>query len=160
MQPPTVTRSADGYTIPSTTTVAARYAPPVKRPTSVTILSFLAIVGGNLALILSIAFLVAGGQAAVQGLITGGVGGLLIVALLVILALSILYIVVGVAAWQLRAWAWPVAVLLQGMAINFYVIFLLTGVDVWWRQLIGLAVAILMVYYLYRPEVKKAFGRV
>jgi hypothetical protein len=135
-----------------------------QRPTGITILAVLAIIGGVLG-ILGGCGVVAGGaligamgaQAGV-GNVTAG-GGLLSVYGIVILAIAVADIVFGIGAWTLKPWAWMLGLVLQGISVVVAIVSILAGWSSIGSQIIGLAVNAVIIYYLMTPDVKKAFGR-
>jgi cbb3-type cytochrome oxidase subunit 3 len=136
-----------------------RSTPVYERPTGVTTLAILAIVGGILALIVASLGLIVGGWAAILGFIRGAEGGLAVVELLTMFFLAIVSIVLGVGAWQLKAWAWPVGIITRGLAIILSLIFVLTDLSTWPEQTLDILFSIAVLYYLFTPRVKAAFDR-
>lgn len=131
----------------------------IERPTGITILAILAIVGGVLALVVASLGLIVGGWAAVLGFVQGAEGGLAVVALLTLFVLALVSIIVGWGAWQLKAWTWPVGIITRGIAINLSVIFILTDPTSWPENTIAILFSVAVLYYLFTPRVKAAFGR-
>jgi hypothetical protein len=117
------------------------------RPTGITILAVLAGVGGVLTALAGIALFVLGAVA------FGGLGALLGLAFL---AVAALYIAFCVGALQMKPWAWPLGVVGAAASIILSVLQLIGG-DV--SQIISIAIAGAIIYYLMRPEIKSAFGR-
>jgi hypothetical protein len=117
------------------------------RPTGITILAVLAGVGGVLTDLAGIALFVLGAVA------FGGLGALLGLAFL---AVAALYIAFCVGALQMKPWAWPLGVVGAAFSIVLSVLQLIGG-DV--SQIISIAIAGAIIYYLMRPEIKSAFGR-
>jgi hypothetical protein len=117
------------------------------RPTGITILAVLAGVGGVLTALAGIALFVLGAVA------FGGLGALLGLAFL---AVAALYIAFCVGALQMKPWAWPLGVVGAAASIILSVLQLIGG-DV--SQIISIAIAGAIIYYLMRPEIKAAFGR-
>ena len=144
-----------------------------KRPTGVTILALLAIVGGILGIFGSLAIVVLGGfiggasaipdvqqaaggadaatQVANAAAAAVGVG----VATFVI---SVIQLIFGLGAWLLKKWAWTIGVLVEGLQILSVIVgWLVSGFT--GSSLITLAIAAVILWYLFRPNVKAAFGR-
>jgi hypothetical protein len=144
----------------------------MNRPTGVTILGWLAIVFGAFGLLASIggaiaalAFLGVGAGIAGTGAATSGAlfaaGAFLIVALAVWTAiLSAIEVVFGVGALQLRPWAWTVGVVWTWVSIVTSVlnIFGTRGGGIF-AGLLGIVIALAILYYLYTDEVRMAFGK-
>lgn len=134
-----------------------------ERPTGVTILAVLAVIGGLLALFLGgfMAFIgpamgvemtkqTGDAATAVYGTLMTGLG----VALLV---QGLLQLVTAYGLFTLKGWAWALAVILQifSLAVNgFQLVRGQMGGPV-----IGILIAAGILYYLFRPHVKRAFGR-
>ncbi len=127
-----------------------------QRPTGVTILAILAIIGGVLGLCGSISLLGLGGLTAVSGEVSTGAtagifGGLGIIS-------SVLYLAFGVGAWLLKPWAWILGVIGAGLSIVSNVLSLVGGGTLI-AAVIGLIIPVVILWYLFRPEIKAAFGR-
>ena len=117
------------------------------RPTGITILAVLAGVGGILLALAGISLFVLGAVA------FGGLGALLGLAFI---AVAALYIAFCVGALQLKPWAWPLGVVGSVASIVLSVLQLLGG-DI--SQIIGIAIAGAILYYLWQPGIKAVFGR-
>jgi hypothetical protein len=122
-------------------------APTATRPTGITILAVLAGIGGVLMAIAGIALFVLGAVA------FGGLGALLGIAFL---AVAALYLAFCVGALQMKPWAWPLGVVGAVASIILSVLQLLGG-DL--SQIIGIAIAGAILYYLWQPGIKAAFGQ-
>ncbi len=118
------------------------------RPTGITILAILAGVGGVLMAIAGIGLFVLGAVA------FGGLGALLGIAFI---AVAALYIAFCVGALQMKPWAWPLGVVGAVASIILSVLQLLGGDIV--SQIIGIAIAGAILYYLNQPGIKAAFGQ-
>jgi uncharacterized membrane protein (DUF2068 family) len=127
----------------------------VQRPVGVTILAVLSIIGGILLLLGGIALLGLGGAAAAGGATGGGLAVILGVVLLVIAALELAF---GIGAWMLKPWAWMLGVISQVGSLVLSLIYILTGSDIT-SQLISIIIAAVILYYLFTPNVRRAFGR-
>lgn len=131
----------------------------LNRPVGVTIIGILQIIGGAFTVIASLAALVGGSaflatQSSEDVSLIAGVGVGLGIVFLVVGALSI---IIGIGMLKLKPWAWLWTLVLQGVNAVLGAIALISG-DA--SQIIGLAIAGIIFYYLLRPEVKAAFGRV
>ena len=112
------------------------------RPTGVTILAILALIGGLLNLFF-------GGVEAVMGpMAIMGIG---------LLVVGVLQLVVAFGLFTLKGWAWMLAVVLQAIAIILNV-FRMGGENTV-PVVIATLVSVGILYYLFRPHVKQAFGR-
>lgn len=117
------------------------------RPTGITILAVLAGVGGILTALAGIALFALGAVA------FGGLGALLGLAFI---AVAALYIAFCVGALQLKPWAWPLGVVGAVASIILGALQLIGG-D--FSQIIGIAIAGGILYYLNQPGIKAVFGR-
>src|SRR6266567_1197825 len=106
--------------------------PKPRRPTGVTILGVLAILGG-------IALLVAGVAAIALGLVLG-----------------ILYFAVGIGYFGGKGWAWTVGIIVTAISIVLDIIQIAFGA---YSNAFGLVIGLLIIYYLTRPHVKVFFGK-
>ncbi len=119
-----------------------------QRPTGITILAILAAIGGVLYVLAGLTLL---GVGAVGGVVGSGIGflsGTLGGLILLVLGLVTLYVAWG--AWNLQPWAWT------WMAVVVVVSLVVAVLN---RQWVSAVVDAIVVYYLFRAEVKAAFGR-
>lgn len=135
-----------------------------QRPMGITILAILAAVGGLLGLI-GVCSLIGlggllGGALAAGGLPGAGVlvGGLSVFFSLYSIAVAILDLVFAYGAWYLKPWAWILGIITQGLSLLQNLINIFNG-ESFFGQLIGIAISAAILYYLFTPEVKRAFGR-
>lgn len=137
----------------------------MQRPIGVTILAILAALGGILALCGSLALIGLGG---VLGGILGSqvsagagflVGMLGVIFGVITLVIALLELALAYGAWNLRPWAWLLGIATESVAGLFSLIRLLDGRGSTGVEVINIAIAALIVYYLLTPEVRKAFGR-
>ena len=153
----------------STASVPFNAPSPVSRPRGVTILASLALVGGTLGAIGSVALLGFGHLANVpelqQALPSASAAQLLgiivQIAGIFLLLGSAVHLAFGVGALQLRGWAWTLGVAAQGFGIVTNVVGLsgvLAGHGGGAGSLPGLALSAFILWYLYRPTVRRAFG--
>ena len=137
-----------------------------KRPTGVTIIAILIIIGGILLLLAGIAGVVVGSLSISQII---GLGFVIIGA--IILAVGIGYLVVSYGLLKGKRWAWTITVVLLfiGIAINVVSIIIfgyftfdtdtssfLTSNS---GSIAGIIISVIILYYLYRPHVKSYFGK-
>ena len=137
-----------------------------KRPTGVTIIAILIIIGGILLLLAGIAGVAVGSLSISQVI---GLGFVIIGAIL--LAVGIGYLVVSYGLLKGKRWSWTITVVLLfiGIAINVVSIiifgyftfdtdtssFLTTNSG----SIAGIIISVIILYYLYRPHVKSYFGK-
>lgn len=129
------------------------------RPTGVTILAVLALIGGLLGLFAALGLL---GVGALSGALGGGIGVVFGVLTIVIGVFTLISAVLSLAfaygAWNLRPWAWLLGVISQGLNILTVVVNLIGGANLG-SQLFSLAISGAILYYLFTPQIKRAFGR-
>lgn len=135
----------------------------MKRPVGVTIIAVLAIIYGVFSLLLALLGLLG------TALLASGVGavanrysaGTLVYATISDAVLGILYLAFGIGAFTLKRWAWTagvialvldvvrqiVGVVMRGFTAGNTVSFIIT-----------IVVALVVLWYLFRPNVRAAFG--
>jgi uncharacterized membrane protein (DUF2068 family) len=90
-----------------------------------------------------------------------GVGGFLaglgVVLGVILLAIGALYLAIAYGVWKARSWSWMLGVVVSIIAIIFGVLGLSGGVNA--GSLISLALPIIVVYFLWQPDVKRYLGR-
>jgi hypothetical protein len=132
-------------------------APATARPTGITILAVLSAIGGVLTILVGIAAIGLGGiGAAASG--QAAFFGLGVVFGIIALALGIASLAFAFGAWTLQPWAWSLGVILQAANIIFAVVAVIGGSDIS-SQIIGVAIAGIILYYLMQPSIKAAFGK-
>lgn len=127
----------------------------MQRPTGITVMAVLSAIGGVFGLLASLALLGLG--AAVSA--TGGLGGLAALAGVIVLAYSILSLVLAYGFWTLKPWAWPLGIGVQVLGIVQAVLQFMNNSSNVISLVISLAIAGVILWYLYQPHVKAAFGR-
>ena len=148
--------------------------PRPRRPTGVTILGVLAILGGIALLVGGIALITLGlvigtyagsaftnalSNAGYSGLASIGAGTLAIFLLglgAVILILGILYFAVGIGYFGGKGWAWTVGIIVTAISIVLDIVQIALGAI---SNVFGLVIGLLIIYYLTRPHVKAFFGK-
>jgi ABC-type antimicrobial peptide transport system permease subunit len=143
----------------------------MNRPQGVTILGWVAIVFGALGLVVAvmavfagIALLALGAGAVGVGGVAGGAslagGAFMVLALAIWTAvLSAVEIAFGVGALQLKPWAWTLGMIWTWVSVVTNVVSVFASRSGVVSAIIGILVAIAILYYLYTDEVKVAFGK-
>jgi uncharacterized membrane protein (DUF2068 family) len=126
----------------------------MQRPTGVTIIAVLSAIGGVLGLLASLVLLGFGAAGA-----AGGLGGLAFVAGLIVLAYSVLSLVLAYGFWFLKSWAWPLGVGVQAVGILQAVLQFMNNTSQVVSLVVSIAIAGVILWYLFQPHVKAAFGR-
>ena len=136
-----------------------------KRPTGVTIIAILIIIGGILLLLAGI------GGVAVGSLFISQIIGLGFVIIgAIILAVGIGYLAVSYGLLKGKRWAWTITVVLLFIGIVINVVSIIFGsfainmdissfLTVNSGNIAGLIISVIILYYLYRPHVKSYFGK-
>jgi len=136
-----------------------------KRPTGVTIIGILIIIGGILLLLAGIAGVVVGSLSISQII---GLGFVIIGA--IILAVGIGYLIVSYGLLKGKRWALTITVVLLFIGIAINVVSIIFGsfainMDVSSfltansGSIAGIIISVIILYYLYRPHVKSYFGK-
>jgi uncharacterized membrane protein (DUF2068 family) len=126
----------------------------MQRPTGVTIIAILSAIGGVLGLLASLVLLGLGAAGAAAGL-----GGLAFIAGIIVLAYSILSLVLAYGFWTLKPWAWPLGVGVQAVGILQAILQFANDSSQIVSLVISIAIAGVILWYLFQPHVKAAFGR-
>lgn len=118
---------------------------------------------GILGILAGLAIIAAGGIVASTGAAVGttaaaSAGGFLLVLGFVTLILAVLDIVFGIGAWLLKPWAWTLGVGLEVVSIIVDILFITQGASIG-SEVVGIIIALIVLYYLTRPNVRQAFGR-
>ena len=119
------------------------------RPLGVTIIAILTIIGGIGFLASGIAAVVATPFLSDMGGLSAGIGAALIV-------LGIAYFVMAYGLWKGKGWAWTITLVLSFIGIAFGIASIVTGNI---GAVFHLIINIIVVYYLYKPNVKMFFGK-
>jgi uncharacterized membrane protein (DUF2068 family) len=121
----------------------------------VTIIAILAAIGGVFAILGGITLLIGG---SFIGAATGSaaLGSLASIFGAVLLVSGVLDLIFAWGAWGLQPWAWTLGVVLQAVALVLGLYNLINGNS---GAIVSIAVAAVITYYLFRPEIRAAFGR-
>jgi hypothetical protein len=137
----------------------------IKRPTGVTVIAVLVIIGGIILLLAGI------GAVAVGSLFLSQITGLgFIIIGVIILAVGIGYLVVSYGLLKGKRWAWTITVVLLfigiaidvasiifgSFAINMDMSTFLTSNS---GSIASIIISVIILYYLYRPHIKSYFGK-
>ena len=125
----------------------------MQRPTGISILAGLLIVLGLLGLLGGISSFGVANMATSAGIAYVPPVALAVANILV----GAFGLVVGYGLWFLKRWAWLLAIVAAGLRVVLDILASLGGN--WAAGLLGLIVSAAILWYLFRPEVKRAFGR-
>jgi hypothetical protein len=126
------------------------------RPQGVTILAVLAAIGGVLGIVAGAALAGIGGLVAGSG--AGFLAGFIAVFGLIAIAQSVLLLAFAYGAWTLQPWGWTLGVIAEVVGLVLSVLFIVNGSSIS-SQIVGIVIAGAILYYLFTPSVKAAFGR-
>jgi hypothetical protein len=128
------------------------------RPTGVTILAILAVIGGVLPILVGLTLLGFGGVVYLGDTSVEGSAASVVAWLIVLIGVASLIIAWGF--WTLKSWAWLIGVILYAIEIVNVIVayFTVTDSNIV-STIILLIVPGLILYYLLRPGVRAAFGR-
>jgi uncharacterized membrane protein len=126
----------------------------MKRPTGVTIIAVLAAIGGVFGLLAALVLLAGGTVGGAAGL-----GGFLFVAGLLVLAYAVLSLVIAYGFWTLQPWAWPLGIGVQVLGIVQALLQFMNDPNQLFNMVVSIAIAAVIIWYLYQPHVRAAFRR-
>jgi hypothetical protein len=129
---------------------------PTQRPTGVTILAVLAIIGGVLGILFGLLAVLGGGLVAAS--LDAGAGTLIIIFAIISIVIGVLYLAFGIGAWGLKPWAWMLGVIGAGLSLLSSIAQMILTQDIG-GNILGIIIAGVILFYLFTPPVKAAFGR-
>jgi hypothetical protein len=132
----------------------------MERPVGVTIFAVIAIIYGifNLLLVFLGLIGIALNASGVAALATKYDVGTLVYAVIWDAILGILYLVFGIGAFRLKGWAWTMGVVALVLDVVRSIMgYFISGFSV--TSIITSVIALLLLWYLFRPNVRAAFGR-
>ena len=131
----------------------------MQRPRTVSILAVLAAFGGIIGIYVSFALFAKAGDAGVAatGFLAGDFAVFWALGALVISSINLVF---AYGAWYLKPWAWILGIGVEGLAVLVALINWIGGNSGFFNFLISAAIAGVIIYYLFTPEIKKVFGRV
>jgi len=143
----------------------------MERPVGVTVIAVLDFIGAGFLVLAALAMMLLGGVMAARmanGMPLGMLGGAgLAVVAVFCLGFAVLGVVIGVGLLKLQNWARVVTIVLTGLGALFAVLGLLGGVmspgmmfggGLIVRQIVTLAIDGWILWYMFQPHVKQAFG--
>lgn len=138
----------------------------MQRPTGVTIIGVVSIIGGILGICAAVAVLglgtilgIGGAAATVadgSNAAVAGAGGLLVILSIVSLVLSVAQLAAGVGLLQLAPWAYRLTVIVTIASLVLSIITFVTGGGF---PVVSIIVSAIVLWYMNQAEVKSAFGR-
>ncbi|SRR6266542_2548611 len=127
----------------------------MQRPTGITVLAVLAAIGGVFGILGGLALIGVGTVVASST----GLGGLAAILGLIALAYGILSLVLAYGFWTLQPWAWTLGVGLEVAGIVINVLQYINNTSAIGGTIFSIAINAIVLWYLYQPNVKAAFGR-
>lgn len=139
----------------------------MQRPTGVTILAVLALIGGILAILAGIALTAASSAIATASATSGYqiTGTTATVLGIILLVGGVIDLAFGIGAFRGAGWAWVLGVLGQVLSLLSDVVSIVidaqhnklaAGIT---SNIVSIAISVFILYYLNRPNVKAFFGR-
>jgi hypothetical protein len=130
------------------------------RPTGITILAILALIGGVFSVLGGLALVGLGGLAGgmVGGAEGAAIGGLAIISGLIALVSGVIGIAFAYGAWTLKPWGWLLGVAFAILSLVSSGLTIVGGGDIG-GVIISVLIAGGILYYLNTPTVKTAFAR-
>jgi len=134
------------------------------RPTGITILAILALIGGVFGILGGLALLAGG--ALLGGMLGGAegvaLGGIAFIFGVIALAIAIADLAFAYGAWTLKPWGWSLGVIIQLANLVVIAVQAVLSGDIagtLTSSIISIAISAIILYYLNTPGVKQAFGR-
>jgi hypothetical protein len=128
----------------------------MQRPTGVTIIAVLAAIGGIFGILGGLTLIGLGGFIAASGAKGGAFAPVLG---LLLLGYGLLALALAYGFWNLKPWAWTLGVGLQAAGIVIDVLQFVNDSTQLVSAIISIAIAAAILWYLFQPHVKAAFGR-
>jgi hypothetical protein len=85
-----------------------------------------------------------------------GIPALIVVVGIVLIAIGIASLVMAYGLWKGKSWAWTITLILSGIGIISGIISIARGQ---YGAVIEIIIHAVIIYYLYRPNVKAFFGK-
>jgi len=135
-----------------------------QRPTGVTILAVLQLIGGAISLLFGISSLFFGGLMVVSDAATTAgaeidVGPLLLLAGILAIVSGVIGLLAGYGLFTLKGWGWTLSMLFAVINIVHNLLGLFQGANIA-GGIIGIVISGLILYYLNTTTVKRAFGKI
>jgi hypothetical protein len=121
----------------------------------VTILAILAAIGGVLGILGGLALI--GLSSVTADLAIPGLSGLVAILGVATVAISIAELFFAYGAWGLKPWAWMLGIGLEVAAIVVDILEFRSSTAS--STIIGIVIAGIIIYYLYQPAIRRAFGQ-
>jgi hypothetical protein len=143
----------------------------MNRPVGVTIIAVLQLLSSIIALLIGLGVLILKDafvqtlsespefQQSAQDLPPGVLGGVATFTGVIILVASLIGFLLAYGLFTLKGWAWIVTLIFSALGILGNLSNIITGQANRGFAVIQLVISIVVIYYLLRPEVKRAFGR-
>lgn len=138
----------------------------VARPTGITILAILALIGGVFGALAGLALLFGGALigGAIGGAEGAAFGGLAFILGLITLAGAGLYLAFAYGSWTAKTYGWALGIIgalwsIVTQAITVLLSGDIVGTLISFSTIVSLAIPIIILYYLNTPNVKAYFGR-
>lgn len=135
----------------------------MQRPLGVTVLGLLSLISGLLGMLKGLIWLGVGGLAAAGTALASPVAGMFIGTIAVVvgglaLLTGIFSLIFAWGAFSLKPWAWSLGVATHGFNLIWSLLVVL-GPGVLRERFVTIVISLIVVLYLTKPEIKRAFGR-
>ena len=130
------------------------------RPTGVTILAVLSAIGRVLSILGGVVLLGVGAVVGTAG--AGGLGGLAALFGLAFVVLGVAELVLAYGFWGLKPWAWTLGIGVAVVQLAFIVVQAVLSnnlVGSLTGSIISIVIWAVVIWYLWQPQIKAAFGR-
>jgi len=137
------------------------------RPTGATVITIIAAIEGILILLAGLLVIlgasVVGGLVGSSGAQNAGAAGGLVTGLgtvfaIILFVIGALYLMIAFGMWNARSWSWILAAVIYILALVFGVIGLSSGFSAY-NLLIGVALPVVVLFFLWQADVKRYLGR-
>ena len=129
--------------------------PAGARPTGITILAVLSAIGGVLTILAGLGLLAVGSVTAT----VVAIGGLFAIFGIVFIVLGGAELAFAFGAWTLAPWAWMLGIGLMVASLVVTIAQIVLGYQSITGSIIGIAINLIILYYLDTPDIRRAFGR-
>jgi hypothetical protein len=135
----------------------------MKRPTGITILAVIAIIYGVFSLLLALLGLLGSALLAANFGHVAYTAGQLVYATISDAVLGVLYLAFGIGALRLKGWAWTVGIVALVLDVVRQLVGFVITQGFGPTRIVGATIttviALLLLWYLFRPNVRAAFGK-
>ena len=129
--------------------------PAGARPMGITILAVLSAIGGVLTILAGLGLMAAGAVLASAV----AIGGLAAIFGIIFIVLGGAELALAFGAWTLAPWAWLLGIGLMVASLVITILQIVLGYQSITGSIIGIAINLIILYYLDTPDIRRAFGK-